>query len=214
MARDLSALREHYRNRGLRRAELAADPFTQFERWFDEVVITEAYDPNAMVLATADADGRPAARFVLLKGVDRRGFALFTNGESPKAADLAANPRAALTFGWLELARQVRVTGAVEVVAADEADTYWATRPRGSQLGAWASEQSQVIADRAELERRAAEVAERFTGGEVPRPPRWGGFRVVPDTVEFWQGRPDRLHDRFRFSRAAGDGWAVDRLAP
>lgn len=214
MARDLAALREEYRNRGLRRDELAADPFAQFTRWFDEVVATDAYDPNAMVLATADTAGRPSARFVLLKGLDERGFAFYSNGDSPKAADLAANPRAALTFGWLELARQVRVTGVVEVVTDTEADAYWAGRPRGSQLGAWASDQSEVIADRGVLERHRAEVEERFAGVDVPRPARWGGWRVVPEAVEFWQGRPDRLHDRFRYRRGDATAWEIERLAP
>lgn len=212
--RDLTSIREEYQSRGLDTADLADDPFTQFERWFDEWAATDPYDATAMVLATADADGRPSARFVLLRGVDERGFVFYTNLDSAKGADLAANPRAALCFGWLTLNRQVRVEGPVVAVDAEEADAYFDSRPRGSRLGAWASEQSKVIADRSVLEQRVAELDRRYPD-EVPRPPGWGGLRVVPTEIEFWQGRGSRLHDRLRYRRASDSGdWQVERLSP
>ncbi len=215
--RDLRSVRESYQQVGLRRAELDTDPIVQFSRWWDEWAATEPYDPAACVLATVDADGQPHARWLLCRTVDERGFAFYTNQRSPKGAELAAVPRASLVFGWLELARQVRVEGAVEVIDAAEADAYWVLRPRGHQLGAWASPQSQPVADRAELERFEAEVAERFGAGDgdgpVPRPPHWGGYRLVPERIEFWQGQPNRLHDRFEYRLADGT-WELRRLAP
>jgi pyridoxamine 5'-phosphate oxidase len=213
--RDLTSMREEYLGDGLDRADLADDPVEQFTRWFDDWLATDPYDASAVVLATADADGRPSARYVLVRSVDARGFAFFTNFESRKGADLAGNPRAALCFGWLTLARQVRVEGAVEPVDADEADAYFAARPRGSQLGAWASAQSRVIVDRSVLDQRLHELEAEF-GETVPRPPNWGGYRVVPDEIEFWQGRASRLHDRFRYRRDAErpTGWRIDRLSP
>ena len=217
MARDLSALRESYQQAGLRRATLAEDPVEQFGRWWDEWVATDPYDPAACVLATVDADGQPAARFLLCRSFDADGFVLYTNQHSPKARQLEANPKAALVFGWLELARQVRIEGPVTKVDDAVADAYWATRPRGHQLGGWASDQSAPVADREELDRASAAIEERFgtqpDGSQVPRPPHWGGYRIGIDRMEFWQGQPNRLHDRFEYRRA-GDAWQIQRLAP
>jgi pyridoxamine 5'-phosphate oxidase len=216
MRADVTDLREDYRQHGLRRAELADDPITQFDDWFQAWVAVDPYDPAAMTVATAGADGQPDVRYVLCRGYDRRGFVFYTNFGSAKALQLEANPRAALCFGWLDLARQVRVRGTVERVDAEESDVYWTTRPRGSRLGAWASDQSEVVEDRAELDRRLAEVDARFGDDDVPRPDFWGGYRVVHQEVEFWQGQADRLHDRFRYRRdeRTPTGWQLDRLAP
>lgn len=212
--RDLAALREHYGQRGLDRADVADDPLTQFDRWFDEWTATEPYDPSAVALATADRAGRPSVRFVLLKGVDH-GFVFFTNYASRKGQELAVNPQASLCFGWIGLERQVRVAGSVERVSEAESDDYFASRPRGSQVGAWASKQSRPVPDRVTLERRWTETDERFPADDVPRPPCWGGYRLVPDEVEFWQGRRDRLHDRLRYTRPEpGAAWAIQRLQP
>ena len=210
---DLSRLREAYEVAGLEEADLADDPVAQFQQWFAEVEAAGYWEPNAMVLSTVTADGSPSARNVLLKRVDERGFVLFTNYTSDKATELEATRRAALTFSWTELRRQVRVVGDAQRLTDEESDHYWATRPRGSQLGAWSSDQSAVVADRATLERTFAEQQERWAGREVKRPDHWGGYRVRPDTVEFWQGRPDRLHDRLRYRREQ-DGWVVERRAP
>jgi len=196
----------------LRRADLDPDPIIQFERWF-ALAAEAAPLAEAMTLATVDGDGAPDARMVLLKGVDQRGFRFFSNFESAKAEQLAATPRAALVFYWRELDRQVRVRGAVERLAAEESDEYFATRARGSQLGAWASPQSRAIASRELLEGELAAAEARFVDGEVPRPPDWGGYLLEPRAIEFWQGRSDRLHDRFRYSRAA-QGWRMERLGP
>jgi pyridoxamine 5'-phosphate oxidase len=194
--------------------DLAATWLEQFTRWLEEVVESQRMvEPNAMVLATADADCRPSARTVLLKGVDERGFVLYTNLESRKGRDALANPNAALVFDWIELGRQVVVTGTVERVSDEESDGYFACRPRGSQIGAHASPQSRPIESRELLDDATTELEERYPG-EVPRPEHWGGLRVAPDTVEFWQGRPNRLHDRLRFRRSGDGEWVVERLAP
>jgi pyridoxamine 5'-phosphate oxidase len=211
---NLDDLRREYTQRGLREEDLAPDPFTQFGAWFDEVVQADIREPNAMTLATAAPDGRPSARMVLLKGVDAHGFAFFTNYESRKGAELTVNPRAALVFFWVQLERQVRVEGRVERLSAEESDAYFASRPEGSQLGAWASQQSAVLPDRGPLEARYEELRAQYEGHEIPRPPFWGGFRVVPETVEFWQGRVNRLHDRLRYRRQDDDSWVVERLSP
>jgi pyridoxamine 5'-phosphate oxidase len=198
---------------GFNEDDLASTWLEQFERWLEEIVgSNRLIEPNAMVLATADADCRPSARTVLLKGVDDRGFVLYTNLESRKGSDALANPNGALVFDWLELGRQVVVTGVIERVSDAEADAYFATRPHGSQISAHASDQSRPIASRDELDTACADASRRYPE-TVPRPPHWGGLRVVPETVEFWQGRPNRLHDRLRFRRA-GDEWVVERLAP
>src|SRR5579862_6752856 len=210
---DVAHLRRDYDAGALDINALGADPVAAFERWLAAMVDAGVPDANAMVVATTGADGAPSARTVLLRGVDGRGFVFYTNRESRKGRDLAANPRAALVFVWLAVRRQVLVAGDVEHVSDAESDAYFATRPRGSQLAAWASPQSAPIDSRAVLEAAVAEAAARFEGADVPRPPFWGGYRVVPTAVEFWQGRADRLHDRFRFERTP-DGWEATRLGP
>ncbi|MGF1425209.1 pyridoxamine 5'-phosphate oxidase [Kitasatospora sp. LaBMicrA B282] len=207
-------MRRQYAEEGLAEPDLAPDPVTQFSRWFAQAERAGVAEPNAMVLSTADAAGRPSARTVLLKGFDERGFVFFTNYGSRKGSELTANPHAALLFPWHPIERQVIVTGTVERTGRDETAAYFRTRPHGSQLGAWASEQSSPVASRAVLEQRYAELAARYPEGEgVPVPPFWGGFRVVPTSVEFWQGRPNRLHDRLRYTAQEG-GWTVQRLCP
>lgn len=193
--------------------DLDADPILQFGRWMEEALTEGLLLPNTMTLATASAEGRPSARMVLLKGFDHRGFVFYTNYESRKSRELSENPAAALVFYWSRLERQVRVEGRVERVAEDESDAYFASRPLESRLGAWASRQSEPLAARRELEERLAELEREHAGGDVPRPPHWGGWLVVPSAIEFWQGRPNRLHDRFRYTRE-GDGWNRARLYP
>ena len=210
---DLASLRRTYALSSLDEGAVDADPIHQFERWFADAVSAEALEPNAMTLATASRDGVPSGRIVLLKGVDARGFVFFTDFRSRKGAELTENPLAALVFLWKEIERQVRVTGAVARVSDADAEAYFRSRPVGSRLGAWASHQSAVIADRAVLEDRLRDVTAQFADGDVPLPSHWGGFRVVPDEVEFWQGRPDRLHDRLLYRRAEA-GWTVARLSP
>lgn len=202
--------------RTLEPADLLADPVAQFLSWLGDAEAAGVALANAMALATTGADGQPTVRHVLLRAADERGFAFYTNRDSRKGRDLAENPRASVVFLWRELDRQVCVTGRAEPVADEEADAYFAERPREAQLGAWASPQSAPLADRAELDRRLDEVTARFDGTDVPRPPHWGGFRVVPDTIEFWQGRVHRLHDRVVFRRdgEAPGGWRAERLAP
>ena len=199
----------------LESSDLADDPIVQWWTWYEAAAAAGAEEPNAMSVATVADDGSPDARVVLARGVDERGFAFYTNLRSAKARQMAARPVAAATFAWLETHRQVRVRGRVEPVADLEADAYYASRPRSSRIGAWASPQSNVMADRSELEALVGEAEARFPGEEIPRPPHWGGLRIVPLAVEFWQGRPSRLHDRFRYRRdAPGDPWLVERLAP
>lgn len=192
---------------------IGADPLAALASWLDDAVAAGAPQPDAMALATADAAGRPSARMVLLKGCDRRGLVFFTSRDSRKGAELAENPRAALVLWWQPLHRQVRVEGAVEPLDEAASFAYFRTRPRASRLAAWASPQSRPVADRATLEDRYAEVEARFPGDDVPLPPFWGGYRVVPDVIELWQGRESRLHDRARFERD-GDGWSRTRLGP
>lgn len=198
----------------LTEADLLPDPIALFEQWFAEAQAADLPQVNAMTLATATPGGRPSARIVLLKGVDTRGFQFFTNDGSRKGGELTANPHAALVIHWATLERQVRVTGAVERLTEGESDAYFATRPRGSQIGAWASEQSRPLADRAELEHRCAALESRYADGPVLRPPHWGGYRVVPEEIEFWQGRASRLHDRFLFTRTPDGHWEHVRLQP
>jgi pyridoxamine 5'-phosphate oxidase len=209
----LADLRKNYSLAGLTEEDAGSDPFALFRRWFDAAVAAQLHEPNAMILATADARGRPSARAVLLKSLDDRGFTFFTNYDSRKGRELAANPTAALVFLWHPLEQQVRIEGAVEVVSAAESDEYFAKRPLGSRLGAWASPQSATIPDREFLVRQHAELTAKYPDGNVPRPPQWGGYRVLPAVIEFWQGRQNRLHDRIVFRRS-GAGWVRERLAP
>jgi pyridoxamine 5'-phosphate oxidase len=209
----LAAMRQEYEAQGLTESDLLPNPIAQFERWFEAARAAGIEEPNAMILATAGPDGQPAARIVLLKMIDQRGLAFFTNRTSRKGRELAANPRAALTFWWGPLHRQVRFEGLVSAVDAAESDAYFASRPLGAQIGAWASPQSAPIASRAELEAAEARCRERFAGQEVPRPDHWGGYRLAPALVEFWQGRANRLHDRLRY-RKDGGGWRIERLGP
>lgn len=209
-------MRKHYRQQGLAETDLADTPVAQFARWFQQAA-TEGrlFEPNAMVVSTADAEGRPSSRTVLLKSFDERGFVFYTSYESRKARDLARNPYVSLLFPWHPMARQVIVQGVAHRTGRDETVAYFRTRPHGSQLGAWASSQSAVISSRAELDTAYAELAARYPEGEqVPAPPHWGGFRVVPRSVEFWQGRENRLHDRLRYVAEADGGWRVERLSP
>ncbi len=200
--------------RALRRADLDPDPFVQFLAWLGDAERGGVPLPNAMALATADADGRPSVRNVLLRGVIDGAFVFYTNRQSRKGRELAANPHAALVFLWKELDRQVCVTGPVEQTSDEDSDAYFASRPREARIGAWASEQSSVIADRPTLDARVAEMEARFAGEDVPRPPHWGGYRVRPTEIEFWQGHRHRLHDRFRYTPDGTAGWRIDRLAP
>ena len=207
-------LRKEYMQRGLDEGDLDADPIRQFQAWFDAARAASPFEPNAMALATVGADGRPSVRMVLLKGLDERGFVFYTNYESRKGRELEDTPWAALDFFWPEMERQVRVEGNVERVTAEESDNYFHSRPVGSQLGAAASRQSEVIPDRDVLERRVAELGEQYRDQEIPRPEYWGGYRVVPDFIEFWQGRLNRLHDRLRYRLSADGSWKIERLSP
>ncbi len=208
----VSDMREEYALRGLGRKDLDADPIAQFSAWFGEARASESRDANAMTLATAAPDGEPFARTVLLKGFDPLGFLFFTNYASAKGRQLEENPQAALLFYWKSQERQVSIAGSVERVSQEISETYFRSRPAGSKLGAWASPQSQPVANREVLEKALAHYTGKF-GDEVPLPPHWGGFRVVPKSIEFWQGRPDRLHDRFRYTRIPA-GWKIERIGP
>jgi pyridoxamine 5'-phosphate oxidase len=212
---ELDELRTQLQERGVVEGDLADDPFVQFHRWFDVCQSAGTHEPEAMIVSSVGVEAQPSSRHVLLRGVDH-GFVFFTNYESQKGVELTTTPRAAICFPWNVLARQIRVAGTVEKVSPAESDAYFATRPRGSQIGAWASRQSEIIADRSVLDGWYAEVDARFAGIDVTRPPNWGGFRVVPVEFEFWQGRESRLHDRFRYrhDKAAPSGWRFERLSP
>lgn len=210
----IANMRKEYVLGGLSEADVEPDPLRQFEKWFKQALTANLPEPNAMTLATATPDGQPSARVVLLKEFDASGFTFFTNYHSRKGHEIAANARAALLFFWPELQRQVRIEGTVERVSEAESDVYFRSRPLGSRLGAWASQQSEVISGRDVLEERVRELMQRYSDGDVPRPPHWGGYRVCPVTIEFWQGRPDRLHDRLRYQRVQPDCWRLERLSP
>jgi pyridoxamine 5'-phosphate oxidase len=210
----LADMRKDYGIAGLLEKDLAKNPFRQFEQWFQEAEAAKIAEPNAMTLATVGRDGRPSARTVLLKGSDGRGFVFYTNYESRKGRELDTNPRATLLFAWVPMERQIIIEGPVARVSREESEAYFHSRPRMSQLAAWASPQSTVVAGRAVLEESFRVIEKKYEGREVPLPPNWGGFRVNPETVEFWQGRRSRLHDRLRYRRETGGDWVVERLAP
>jgi pyridoxamine 5'-phosphate oxidase len=213
---DLEPIRLQYESEPLDVGDVDPDPVVQVRRWTADCTRYAPKEPAAAVLATAGAGGRPSARNVLVRGLDERGLAFFTNYESRKGRDLAENGHGSLLFSWVAVNRQIELVGPIHRVDRSETEVYWATRPRDSQIGAWASDQSTVLPDRAALEARFADAEARFAGQDVPCPPHWGGFRLVPDTVELWQGRPNRLHDRLRYSRdpAAPSGWRIERLSP
>ena len=210
----LADLRKDYTLAGLAEKDLARDPFRQFEKWFQEAEAAKLAEPNAMTLATASPDGRPSARTVLLKGLDGRGFVFYSNYESRKGRELALNTRVALVFPWIALERQVLIEGTVTTVAREESAAYFHSRPRASQLGAWVAQQSSVIPGRATLEEAMKALEKKHAGAEIPLPPNWGGYRVAPETIEFWQGRRSRLHDRLRYRRDKEGSWLVERLSP
>jgi pyridoxamine 5'-phosphate oxidase len=213
MSPSIGDLRHDYTKSRLEESSVAPDPIVEFARWFEEALKAEVQEPNAMTLATATADGAPSARIVLLKGFDERGFVFFTDYRSRKAGELKENARAALVFYWPELERQIRITGSTAETDREESEAYFRSRPRGSRIGAWVSHQSQVVGSRAELEQRIQEVERRYPGDDIPLPPYWGGFRLRPESLEFWQGRTNRLHDRIRYLRV-GTAWRIERLSP
>lgn len=214
MSSTLSELRRDYALASLARDSIDTDPFRQFEHWFQEALKAEVLEPNAMTLATVDAQGHPSARIVLLKSVDSNGFVFFTNYQSSKGQQLAANPQAALVFFWKELERQVRIEGRVEKISRAESERYFQSRPRGSQIGAAASNQSQVVANRTVLETRFQDLEARYAEQDIPTPAHWGGYRLTPDLLEFWQGRRNRLHDRLRYRLLDSGDWSIERLEP
>lgn len=212
-ADEAARLRREYETEGLHEGHMAEDPFNQFRQWFSSLERAELDEPNAFVLATADSSGKPSARALLMKGFSEAGLVFYTNLEGRKSQDLRENPQAAATFVWIPLHRQVRFEGSVELIPGEDADVYFASRPRGAQLGAHASAQSEIVSSRSDLERRFEEEAHRFDGREVPRPDMWGGWRLIPESVEFWQGQVNRFHDRVRYRRSGG-GWIKERLSP
>ncbi|MEH2449035.1 MAG: pyridoxamine 5'-phosphate oxidase [Nostoc sp.] len=214
MDKTVADLRKDYTLEGLSELEVDLNPFTQFKKWFDQALAGQLPEPNAMTIATATPDGKPSARMVLLKDFDERGFVLFTNYNSHKGKELAENPQAALVFWWAELERQVRISGYVEKVSETESDQYFNSRPASSRLGAWVSNQSEAIESREVLERYLQEFKSKYENQEIPRPPHWGGLRVIPTEIEFWQGRPSRLHDRLLYSRLDNGSWNIKRLSP
>ncbi len=210
----LADLRKEYSLAGLTEKDLAKDPFRQFEKWFQEAEAAKIHEPNAAVLSTATKDGRPSSRMVLLKGIDGRGFVFYTNYSSRKGMEIESNPRVSFMFPWVALERQVIVEGPVTRTTREESEAYFHVRPRASQLAAWASSQSSIISGRGALEESMKATEKKFSGVEAPLPPHWGGFRISPETVEFWQGRRSRLHDRLRYRREANGSWTVERLSP
>jgi pyridoxamine 5'-phosphate oxidase len=214
MDKTVADLRKDYTLEGLSELEVDLNPFIQFKKWFDQALAAQLPEPNAMTIATTTPEGKPSARMVLLKDFDERGFVLFTNYNSHKGQELAENPQAALVFWWAELERQVRISGYVEKVSETESDQYFESRPAKSRLGAWVSNQSEVIESREVLERRLQEFQSKYENQEIPRPPHWGGLRVIPAGIEFWQGRPSRLHDRLLYTRLDNGTWNIERLSP
>ena len=213
MSDSIANIRTDYSLRGLHENELDFNPLKQFQKWFDEVLKSGLYEPNAMYLST-ESSARPTGRIVLLKGLDEVGFVFFTNYLSKKGREIESNPQVALTFFWKELERQVRIEGSIEKTSAADSDNYFASRPRGSQIGAWVSAQSEVIQGREFLEDKQKALEEKYEGQVIPRPPHWGGYRVIPDYMEFWQGRPSRLHDRLAYTKIEDGVWKIDRLSP
>lgn len=214
MSKSIADLRREYSLQQLNKKDAHPNPFEQFTLWFDQAVAAKLPEPNAMTLATATSDGKPSARMVLLKGYDERGFVFYTNYKSRKGQQLLANPWGAIAFWWTQLERQVRIEGQIEQVSAEESDAYFHSRPQDSQLGAWASEQSQVIDSREVLEQRLQQLKKEYETKTIPRPPHWGGFRLIPVAIEFWQGRPSRLHDRLLYQRTEEGSWMIQRLSP
>ena len=213
MDKNIADIRQDYRLHSLNENDIAADPVDQFTRWWDNAINSEIFEVNAMTLATSTKDGKPSARIVLLKGYDEKGFVFFTNYESHKGNELAENPYAALVFFWKEIERQIRIEGTVEKISAAENDTYFFSRPEGSRIGAWASPQSAVVENREFLEANAKHYTAEFKNS-IPRPPHWGGYRVMPLKIEFWQGRSNRLHDRIQYTKTTEGSWKAERLAP
>ena len=210
---NIAALRENYTKGSLDVSDVSLLPIEQFQIWFDEAIASELLEPNALLLSTVSAEGKPSARIVLLKGIDT-GFKFYTNYLSRKGTELIENPNGCITFFWAELERQVRIEGTIEKVSLEESDEYFQSRPKGSQIGAWTSNQSMVIRNREVLEEREKHLIEKFAGNPIPRPPYWGGYRLVPNYIEFWQGRPSRLHDRIAYSLLENGDWKIERLSP